>query len=101
MRIVTWNIRRKRGAWEYLIDELRPDIALIQEVPQAVFKYGGIVGKTIGDTRPWGSAIWTNGLPADELTIMKDPGWVVAAQVHLPNGSSLLAVSVHAKLTGD
>ena len=65
MRIVSWNMNHwqnppaKRGAaWEYLRDELRADIALVQEaIPptdlQAAFR-------SIDDVHPryrWGSAV--------------------------------------------
>jgi len=31
MRIVSWNMRRSKNAWSYLVDALKPDIALLQE----------------------------------------------------------------------
>ena len=31
MRLISWNMNRRKGSWDYLINELRPDIALLQE----------------------------------------------------------------------
>ncbi len=31
MIVVIWNVRNSLAAWEYLVNELRPDLALVQE----------------------------------------------------------------------
>src|SRR5947209_4937329 len=31
MRIATWNMANRKGAWEYLFDVIKPDYALLQE----------------------------------------------------------------------
>jgi len=33
MRVISWNMRKKDGNWDYLIENLKPDIALLQETP--------------------------------------------------------------------
>ena len=31
MRIVSWNMRKNKNAWDYFFNSLNPDIALLQE----------------------------------------------------------------------
>ena len=31
MRIVSWNMRKNKKAWDYFFESLNPDIALLQE----------------------------------------------------------------------
>jgi len=67
MRVAAWNLHRRPQAWSYLLDELRPDVALLQEVAPpvdsgALFRRGGI-----GDNRRWGSAIHARDIQLDEL----------------------------------
>ena len=31
MRIISWNMRKNKKAWDYFFDSLNPDIALLQE----------------------------------------------------------------------
>jgi len=58
IRIATWNVRRRRPAWDYVDERLSADIVLLQEtVPpperrKVVYRDGGI-----GANRPWGSVV--------------------------------------------
>ena len=78
--------RRGRKSWQYLTEELRPDIALLQEVlPQPpLFAYDTFLHRTIGGYRRWGSALLTSGLPVRELDVGSYQGWVVAGEIRLP-----------------
>lgn len=109
MRITTWNVARRRGsaACYYLREEICPDVALLQEVlPTCVARLSGdlfsrpgnVIFRTIGATRPWGSAIYACGLKVKEIKLESHHGWVVAGQVSLPDGSDIIAVSVHAQI---
>ncbi|MDC1136002.1 hypothetical protein OAT45_04765 [Alphaproteobacteria bacterium] len=31
MRVVSWNMNRRRGSWEFLKNSIEPDVALLQE----------------------------------------------------------------------
>ncbi len=105
MKIVTWNmdcwkrdVSRHDEAWAYLVEELRPDIALLQEVrPPASFEGNNLLYTAIGGSRRWGSAIFTNGLPIHGIPIENHKGWVVAGEILLPNNSKAVAVSIHAR----
>ena len=62
LRIATWNMNhwqrnaeQRVEAWRYLREEIRADVALLQEaVPPADLRS---VYRPIGGVRPWGSAI--------------------------------------------
>jgi hypothetical protein len=63
MRIVTWNMNHKgqshekrQRAWQYLADELRADLALVQEASPP--EHFASVYRPIGtDSYQWGSAV--------------------------------------------
>lgn len=63
MKIVSWNLNQeiRPGAWPYLADELRADLALVQEAlpneaRRGVYRPSGIAGRD-GKARRWGSAV--------------------------------------------
>jgi hypothetical protein len=101
-------------AWSYLDDEVKPDVALLQEtVPlmdagfigkaeppsQGISDSSTYLWRRIGDKRKWGSGVFTKGLPVRELLWDNSyPGWVVAGEVSLPNDRLLTVVSLHAKI---
>jgi exonuclease III len=121
MRIATWNMgcfgnaAKRDEAWHWLLDELKPDIALLQEcvVPNwARDQCNPLFERAL---RHWGTAVVTRGLPMVRQPLedieawfgdihRKDPtrcaatrlkGWCVPALVTLPNGSNVLAISLH------
>jgi len=101
MRIVTWNMARRsqEAGWTYLVNEIKPDIALLQEVrPPTSFMGANLLYERIGDSRNWGSAIYVRGFPIHDVKIEKYRGWVVACEILLPNNSSLVAISIHAQI---
>jgi hypothetical protein len=106
MRIVTWNMGfndyayrpRHDEAWRFLVDELQPDLALVQEaiVPEwAQRQFRVADGKAfVGGT--WGSAVLSVN-PVEKLLATWERGSVVAARVDawpVP----LVAVSLQARV---
>lgn len=103
--ITTWNMdywkrnkEQREAAWDYLIQTIAPDIALVQEFSPPVKQDAcfNILYREIGGTRRWGSAIITRGLSVQEVQFNNNyPGAVVAADVMLPNGWLLTAISLY------
>ena len=123
MRVVTWNMNYWEqhafhdDAWRWLVDELRPDVALVQEcVPPAWLRDTHSVvfdrAYPVGD-QSWGSALVTRGLrarevrldaledwfaklpPGDAWSLQRLAGWGACAEVELVGGATLLVVSIH------
>jgi endonuclease/exonuclease/phosphatase family metal-dependent hydrolase len=100
MIAVVWNTGNRRVAWDYLVDKLTPDLALLQEfTPRPEdSQRGQIVHTAVPDVK-WGSAIYVKQGAARELDLPADHlGWLMAAEVELPAFGSLVAVSVHASI---
>jgi len=117
-KIATWNMghwmykEKAQAAWAYIDEIIRPDISLVQEAAP-LSDEGRFVGsnnkspvslscdntylwRAIGGKRKWGSGIFTRGLPLREVPFNNCyPGCVVAAEVMLPDDSSLTVVSLH------
>ena len=85
MRVITWNMRRATetsAAWK-ILDDLNPDIALLQEVssvPKNIkklydIKFQKAVGKT-GKPQQFGTAIFVKGKILDELPLSSKYDWV-------------------------
>jgi endonuclease/exonuclease/phosphatase family metal-dependent hydrolase len=84
-------------ALRYLLDELRADIALVQEAllapatlasPGYLFKSPSLVGHDAG------SAVLASGIAARELSLRADGCCIAAAELERPSGT-FVAVSVH------
>jgi hypothetical protein len=59
MKVVTWNIdfkTDKSKLWDYIDQEIHPDILLVQECRNFPSIYQGI-GDHIGGSRSWGSVV--------------------------------------------
>jgi exonuclease III len=86
-------------AWSLLLEDLKPDIALVQEalplVESEFTLWREIPGKGIG-----GTGIVTRGLPIREfdLETASHPGAAVVGDVELPGGASLTAISIYGAL---
>lgn len=94
------NKEQRQDAWDYLTDEIRPDIALLQECvpPPDMSKEYNVIYREIGGTRNWGSAVLTRGYPIKEVEFENSlPGCVVATEVEVP-GIILTAISVYGML---
>lgn len=103
MQIATWNLgywqfkRHHAEAWAYLRDEMRPDIALLQEVcPPTLGESESIVFKEIH--RSWGTAVYARDMPLDQVSIRTYPGRVAAALARSPSGRVIYVASIHAPI---
>lgn len=104
MKVITWNIgfwlhRSKHAeAWVYLREQIRPDIALLQEVsPPSPLKDENFFFKQIRNG--WGTALCTRGLPASEFTITeKYSRRVASANIDVSTTQKIMAVSIHAPI---
>jgi hypothetical protein len=106
VRIATWNMGfndyayrpRHDEAWRFLVDELQPDLALVQEaiVPEwAQRQFRVAEGKAfLGGT--WGSAVLSLN-PVEKLLAAWERGSVVAARVDV-SPMPLVAVSLQARV---
>lgn len=103
MKVVTWNMKwgGREGTWKYLVDEISPDLAFLQEArPPSEFEDESLIYRRVpADNYQWGSAIYSPKLPVTECTIPGLEGWVVAGEMTLPNGMEVVVVSIHASLT--
>jgi endonuclease/exonuclease/phosphatase family metal-dependent hydrolase len=103
MIVVVWNMGNRRAAWRYMVDALRPDLALLQEFtpPPERSQSGQFLHARAYATRLWGSAVHVKQGAARELPLPPEHrGWLMAAEVALPGFASLVAVSVHARIVG-
>lgn len=104
IKIATWNmghcmhVRESHRAWEFLVNDISADIALIQEaLPQDDSNYeNNIVWKEIGGNRRWGSGVVTKSLPVKELHFKNDyPGALVGTEITLSGGLIITAFSLY------
>lgn len=104
MRVITWNVgfwlhRSKHDeAWTYLREQIKPDIALLQEVsPPLPLKDENLFFKQIHSG--WGTALYTRGLPASELTIAsKYSSRLASANIESSSKQKIMAISIHAPI---
>jgi hypothetical protein len=90
MKILTWNMgywqyrNEHDEAWEYLIQEIKPDIALLQEAvpPDDLEESGKVLWKPI-KRRGWGSGIYCSSHELEEnpLNSIQYRGWVEIAKL--------------------
>jgi len=88
VRLATWNVgywghaKRHEEAWRWLLDELRPDVALLQECvpPSWVQEEHGLIFGVASQTsgQPWGTAIVTVGHPLELRPLPELEAWVAA-----------------------
>jgi endonuclease/exonuclease/phosphatase family metal-dependent hydrolase len=102
-RVVSWNLNHgvsQDEQWRYLLDELDPDLALLQEVrrpPAWVADRGGafvMAKKVPGSGR--GTAIYVRQPSLKPILLQNQDGYLAAARVRLPGGRTGTALSVHA-----
>ena len=103
MRIITWNLgywqfrKHHEEAWVYLRNNLKPDIALLQEVHPPPLKDGEhILFKEI--YKGWGTAVYSNGILLRNILMKKYPGRVAAAEITTSGNQVLNIASVHAPI---
>jgi len=103
MRIITWNLgywlfrKHHKDAWTYLRNELRPDIALLQEVHlPSLEKDENIIFEEIH--QGWGTAVYSKGLSLERISMKGYTKRVAAAKVPFPGNQVLHIASVHAPI---
>ncbi len=107
MRLVSWNMgcggpskfrKTHRAAWDYLLSELRPDVALAQEalVSASAWMEGrGALLMSPDSTRDSGAALFVRqGLVATPIPLHSPHAFLAAADISTP-GAVFRAVSVH------
>jgi exonuclease III len=105
--VATWNMdywkrkkEQRQAAWTYLTEEIRPDIALLQECkpPPVMNREYNIIYHEIGGARNWGSAVLARSYTIKEVEFENShPGCVVAAEIEIL-GITLTAISVYGML---
>lgn len=88
-------------AWEYLIDELHPDIALVQEArPPAAYSLDGrLIWHQILEKGDWGSGIFSKNYLLREIDFDNSyPGALVGAEVILPDDIRMAVFSLYGQL---
>jgi exonuclease III len=104
LKVVTWN----QGYWQhrstndearnYLRNQIRPDLALLQEVgPTNLHSDEYFTFKKVHQN--WGTALYTRNMPLEELAIAEEyPGRVSAVSFEIRLNQKAIAVSVHAPI---
>ena len=99
---MTWNLgywqhrAHHDDAWRYIREEIKPDLALLQEVKppnlenQEYFNFEPIHGG-------WGTALYSRGLPLERCTFKGYPSRVVLARCQV-KGFELITASIHAPI---
>ena len=127
MRVVSWNMaywshrRHHEQAWRWIIDELSPDVLLVQEavIPEWVQRRWGVHWTRAYETgrQPWGTGLvtscafeparvpalddWFRSIPASvpgnpaKAGIHQADNWFACAHVELPRIGRTLLGSVH------
>jgi len=106
MKVVTWNLgywqhkSHHDEAWAYLRDEIKPDLALLQEVdPPQLKEREHLLFRVIRQN--WGTALYTKNMSLEELQVKGYPNRVVAGLMESLSGRRIAAVSVHAPIIGN
>ena len=90
-RIATWNMShavkhntdRQAEAWTYLLDDVHPDVALVQE---AGVPFGGIDGSVAAPTdRTWTTGVVAYGTLLEPFTAAIIPSWSGAPEFRVPD----------------
>jgi len=103
MKIITWNLGYWQHsslhdeAWNYLCNEIKPDIAFLQEVrPPSWISHHTLAFEEV--TRGWGTAIFAPSLTLEKEAFSIYPGRVAAASIVLEKNLPLFIVSIHAPI---
>ena len=106
MKILTWNLGYWQHsslhdeAWNYLCNDIKPDIAFLQEVrPPSWIPHRALLFEEI--TRGWGTAIFAPSLLLQKEDFSLYPGRVAAASIVLEKNLPLFVASIHAPIIND
>lgn len=104
MKIISWNMGGRKyrrvyeHAWRYLVDELRPDIAFIQEasliLPDWLRDKGQVLHRAAYKEQDWGSGLFVRDRTASEINIPTTGSYVVAADI-ISGPATFVAASIH------
>jgi exonuclease III len=113
MKIVTWNMdywkrnsEQRELAWNFLLDTINPDIALIQEIvpPEISYKSHNVLYHEIDGKRKWGTLIISKYPIHREIYSNKCyPGAnaLIVAEIKVTDKFLLTAVNVYGQLDAD
>jgi endonuclease/exonuclease/phosphatase family metal-dependent hydrolase len=103
MIILTWNLgywqhrSQHDKAWDYLCNNIKPDLALLQEVkPPSQLSRHSIVFEEI--SMGWGTATYAPLLPLSGVHLSRYPGRVALATTILDGDFPLFIASIHAPI---
>lgn len=103
MRVLTWNMgfwlfqRHHEMAWDYLRSDLKPAIALLQEVnPTQLLPDEHLVFKEIHNG--WGTAVYARGIDLREMQFSQYPGRIAGAIAKIDGIGDLYVASIHAPI---
>ncbi|MBA7641954.1 hypothetical protein ES703_49640 [subsurface metagenome] len=102
VKVITWNLGYwqhrpfHEDAWNYLREEVKPDLALLQEVKPPLLNEGErLLFKPVHGG--WGTATYSRCSPLVELGFVGYPGRVATAQLEC-SGVKINAASIHAPI---
>lgn len=106
LRVITWNLgywqhrTAHEKTWAYLRNELKPDLALLQEAhPVELCDEEHMLFKKIH--QDWGTAVYTRNMPLKEFPLeSKYPGRTATAQLELEQDKEAIVISIHAPIIG-
>lgn len=114
MRVISWNMGCAMAAyrpshdeaWRYLVDELRPDLALVQETLLTPSVHLGSRGRLSARgawsrTKDWGSAVYAPTLPIEDVTTIDTEGVHACSTTITTAEGPLVAVSLHVSTVDD
>lgn len=113
MRILTWNMdywkrktEQRKLAWEYLTNNLKPDISLIQEIvpPENSYNESNVLYHEIDGKRRWGSAIFSKYQIYKEL--YTNNGYVgakgtIIAEIKISDNLSITVINIYGQIDPD
>jgi len=110
MKIITWNMdywkrnsEQRELAWNYLLDTVKPDIALIQEIvpPETSYKSHHVLYHEIDGKRKWGTVIISKYPIHKEIYTNKSyPGAsaLIVAEIKVSDTFLLTVINVYGQL---
>lgn len=103
MKILTWNLGYWQHsslhdeAWNYLCNDIKPDIAFLQEVkPPSWIPHNALLFEEY--KRGWGTALVAPSLTLQKKDFSLNPGRVAAASIVLDKNLPLFVASIHAPI---
>lgn len=85
------------AAWNYLRNQIKPDLALLQEVnPRKLSGDEYLLLREVHQN--WGTALYTRRMPIEELRVTEYRSRVAAATLKISPNRSVTAVSIHAPI---